>query len=79
MQSILQTRYYNLGKGNLGKYLVETRSQAKSSGIRLPEVHGIDKELDANKQKKHIMKPIAVTKVKEVSQKKSRLVQGRAV
>ena len=26
MQSILQTRYYNLGKGNQGKYLVQARS-----------------------------------------------------
>ena len=30
MQSILQARYYNLGEGNLGKYLTQTRSQAKS-------------------------------------------------
>ena len=43
MQSILQTRYYNLGKGNQGKYLVQTRLQAKSSGIKLPEVQGIGK------------------------------------
>ena len=40
MQSILQTRYYNLGKENPMKYLVQTQSQAKSSGIKLPEVHG---------------------------------------
>ena len=39
MQSILQTRYYNLGEGNLGKYLVQTRSQVKSSCIKLPDVH----------------------------------------
>ena len=32
MQSILQIRYYNLDKGNLGKCLVQTRSQAKSNG-----------------------------------------------
>ena len=48
MQSILQTKYYNLGEGNLGKYLVQTRSQVKSSGTRLPEVHGVDKGLDLN-------------------------------
>ena len=46
MQSILQTRYYNLGEGNLVKYLVQTRYQAKSRGIKLPEVHGIHKELE---------------------------------
>ena len=33
MQFILQSRYYNLGEGKVGKYLVQTRSQAKSSGI----------------------------------------------
>ena len=27
------------------KYLVQTRSQAKSSGVKLPEVHGIEKSL----------------------------------
>ena len=43
MQGILQSRYYNLGEGNLGKYLVQTRSQAISSGIRLPEVHRVEK------------------------------------
>ena len=36
MQSILQTRHYNLGKGNQGKYLVQRRSQEKSSSIKLP-------------------------------------------
>ena len=43
MQSILQSRYHNLGEGNLGKYLVQTRSQVKSSGIKLPGIHGIEK------------------------------------
>ena len=28
------------------KYLVQTRSQVKSSGIRLPEIHGANKGLD---------------------------------
>ena len=74
MQSILQTRYYNLGKGNHRKYLVQTMSQAKSSSIELPEVHGIHMGLDANIQpENHILKPLAVTKVKEVPQIKPRL------
>ena len=30
------------------KYLIQTCSQAKSSGTRLPEVHGVQKELDPN-------------------------------
>ena len=33
MQSILQIRYYNLGKWNPVKYLVQTLSQAKASGV----------------------------------------------
>ena len=38
MQSILHDKYYNIG--NLEKYLVQTQSQAKLSGIKLPEGHG---------------------------------------
>ena len=48
MQNILQSRYYNISKGKEGKYLVQTSSQAKSSGISLSEVHGIGKGLDPN-------------------------------
>ena len=69
MQSILQARYYNLGKYNSGKYLVQRRSQAKTSGIRLTEVHSMGKGLVLNIQpEEQVMKPTAVTKVKEVSQ-----------
>ena len=40
----------------------------KSSGIKLPEVHGIGKALDPNVQpEKQVVKPIADTKMKEVS------------
>ena len=28
------------------KYLVQPRSQIKSSGVKLPEVHGVEKGLD---------------------------------
>ena len=48
MQIILHTRYYNIGEREQGKYIVQTRSQTKTSGITLPVVHGIDKEIDAN-------------------------------
>ena len=79
MQSILQTKYYNLGKRNPVKYLVQTQSQAKSSGIKLSEVHGISKLIDPNtQQEKQVMRPISVTKRKEVLQMKLRLGQGRA-
>ena len=33
---------------NMENYLVQTRSQAKSNGIKLPEVHGMGKNLDPN-------------------------------
>ena len=44
---------YKILKNNLenicnDKYLIETWSQAKSSGIKLPEVHGVRKSLDPN-------------------------------
>ena len=43
MYKILNDNYYNIDK-----YLIQTRSQARSSGIKLPEVHGMGKNLDPN-------------------------------
>ena len=45
MRYILQEKYYNFSnmKGH-DKYLVQTRSLAKSSEMKLPEVHGIEKK-----------------------------------
>ena len=39
------------------KYLIQMCSQAKSNGTRLPEVHGVQKELDRNlrPEKQHTM------------------------
>ena len=42
MSQILDDNYYN------EKYLIQTRSHTKTSGIKLPEVHGIGKNLDPN-------------------------------
>ena len=44
MYSILQEQYYNISDS--ARYLVQTWSQAKSSGITLPEAHGVSKSLD---------------------------------
>ena len=33
---------------NIEQYLIQTRSQARSSGIKLLEVHGVGKNLDSN-------------------------------
>ena len=69
MQGILHSQYYNLDEGNIGKYLVQTRSQAKSSGIKLPEVHGVGKRLDLNiLQERQVIKPITTSEEKGISQ-----------
>ena len=44
MRVILKERYYNIGKKS--RYLVQTCSQAKDSGIKLPEVHGVSKGIN---------------------------------
>ena len=51
MYQILDDNYYN------EKYLVQTRSQAKSSGTKLPEVHGMRKNVYPNlkPEKQHAM------------------------
>ena len=41
MCKILDDNYYNIEK-----YLIQTRSQANSSGVRFSEVHGVGKKLD---------------------------------
>ena len=39
MHNLLHEKYYNIGK--LEIYLLQTQSQTKSSGVKLPEVHGV--------------------------------------
>ena len=79
MQNVLKTRYYNVSKKEQGKYLVQTRAQAKSSGLTFPEVHDIDKGIDPNiRLEKQVIKPIITSEVKGISQVKPRLCQGRA-
>ena len=43
MYKVLQENYFKIDS-----YLVETRSQARSSGIKLPEVHSMRTNLDPN-------------------------------
>ena len=43
IHQMLHENYYNTEN-----YLVQMRSQARSSGIKLPEVHGMGKNLDPN-------------------------------
>ena len=55
--------YYNIGKEKVETYLVQTRSQATSSDLHLPEVHGIGKGLDPNilSEKLQVIKSIITT------------------
>ena len=73
------SKYYNIGKEKVGKYLVQTGSQVKSNGISLPKGHGVEKGLDPNVLPEiQIIKPIVTSEVKGTSQIKPRLGQGRA-
>ena len=60
MHKVLQENYYKIDS-----YLGQTRSQARSSGIKLPEVHGMRKNLDPNmKAEKQHANPIKYSLVK---------------
>ena len=60
MHRVLHDNYYNIEN-----YLVQTRSQSRSSGIKLPEVHGVRKNLDPNiKPEKQHANPIKGSVVK---------------
>ena len=50
-------------KKNKGKFLIQTCSQAKTSGTTLPEVHGVRKKLDPNMrpEKQHALPKKGVT------------------
>ena len=65
---ILNDNYYNIEK-----YLIQTISQAKSSGIKLPEAHGMGKNLNPNikPEKQH-------ANSKQGSVKRPHTGQGRA-
>ena len=47
MKTILNDRCYKVEEEK-GKYLVQTRSHTKDSGIKVPEEHGTKKGLDPN-------------------------------
>ena len=70
---VLQDKYYNLDKDR-EKYMVQTRSQMKASGVQLPEVHGSRKRLDPHKMSEKQPQPIVQLEV----ERKPRLGQGRA-
>ena len=60
MHKVLHENYYNIDS-----YLVQARSQARSSGIKLPEVHGMEKNLGPNiKLEKQHTNPIKGSAIK---------------
>ena len=64
MQNVLQFTYYNIGERKKGKYSFQTRLQAKSSGINLQEVHGVDKGIDPHiLWEKQVIKPITTCEI----------------
>ena len=86
MQAVLHARYYNIHENEQKRYLIQTRSQGKTSGTILPKVHGIDKGVDPNVQlEKQIIKPVVTpvqshvsTESKDQYHVKPRMGLGRA-
>ena len=72
MRSELQDRYYNIDKDR-EKFMVQTRSQMKASGVQLSEVHGSRKRLDPHKIPEKQPQPIIGLDV----ERKPRMGQGR--
>ena len=46
MHQVLHEKYYNME--DTENYLVQTKSQTKSSGIKIPEIHSMGMNLDPN-------------------------------
>ena len=48
LRTVLQDKYYSM-EGENERYMIQTRSQTKASGVQLPEVYGSRKGLDPHK------------------------------
>ena len=70
---MLQDKYYSL-EGEKERYMVQTRSQMKASGVQLPEVHGSRKGLDPHKIPEKQPQPIVGLDI----DRKPRLGQGKS-
>ena len=73
MKSVLQDKYYKIDE-NKDRYMVQTRSQMRASGVRLPEVHGFRKGLDLHRIPEKQTQ--SITRLDE--ERKPRIGQGRA-
>ena len=62
MQEVPHATYQNVHKNELEKYFAPTRSQTKTSGTVLLEVHGLDKGVNPSlRQKKQLLRPLSST------------------
>ena len=77
MQAILRGRYYNIGQEKESRYVIQTWSQARTIGIKLLALHGVNKGVDLSvKPEKQILKPTKLAMEPNL-QSKPRLGQGR--
>ena len=75
MKAILKDRYYNVG--NESRYIVQTCSLAKDSGIKLPEVHSVDKGINPTiKPERQILKSQNPANKPKLGQGKESLRRG---
>ena len=68
MKAILNDKYYNVEEEE-SKYLVQTCSQTKGSGIKIPEVHEAKKGADPN------LRPEWIVRKSQKLAEKSRIEQ----
>ena len=73
MRSVLQDKYYNINE-DTEKYMIQTRSWTKASGVQLLEVHGSRKGLDPHKKPENQPQHIVSSEI----DRKPRMGQGRA-
>ena len=69
--SILEdNRNIDIHRNNDEKYLTQTCSQAKSSGTKLPDIHGVRKELNPNlrPEKQHAMPKQGISEKPQLGQ-----------
>ena len=69
MKAVLKDKYYNVG--NESRYLVQTHAQIRNRGIKLPEVHGVDKGINPD------IKPEWLVQKSQKSVDRSKLGQGK--
>ena len=74
-----ENRNIDIHKRNDEKFLIQTCSQAKTSGAKLLEVHGVRKELNPNlrPEKQHAMPKQGITEKPRIGQEKAGLRRRR--